>query len=387
MILNYHERLRNTLDEVKTISDKEAVLLINKGAKIIDIRDDKEIESGIIPDSILIPKSFLELKIGDFCESYDDIIILVCASGKRSMVAAQTLKQIGFNNVFSLEGGFIEWRRNQRPVITNQYLSLQEKELYQRQIILSDLGQEGQLKLKNAKVLVVGAGGIGSPILQYLAAAGIGNIGIVDNDKVEISNLHRQVIHNFDKVGQKKTLSAKHFIEKLNPYVNVTTFEEWLTHDNAEYIINQFDVVIDGTDNFETRYLVNDYCWKLKKPNIHGSIYQFEGLFSTFWNVTDSPNPCYRCAFPVPPPKEIAPSCAESGVMGFVPGIIGLLCVTECIKLILGKAELMVGKIYNINLEDWRFEVLPLDKNINCICNNTPFEIPNVRGFFDYCEK
>jgi molybdopterin/thiamine biosynthesis adenylyltransferase len=311
----------------------------------------------------------------------------MCAGGSRSLIAGKSLLEMGFQNIFSVKGGFNEWKNNSLPFEIKKQLTNEELERYKRNILIPEVGIEGQQKILNSKVLIVGIGGIGSPIALYLAASGVGTIGIIDNDIVDKTNLQRQILHSESFIGHSKVESAKSKLKELNSNINIITYNERLNENNIERIFKDFDIVIDGIDNFNTRYLVNDACIKLNIPNIHGSIYMFEGHFTTFWPNKNKNTPCYRCLYPSPPPKEIAPSCAEVGVLGVLPGTIGVLCATEALKIILG-LENMSGKLLVYNALEMTFDNFIIKKNKNCnYCNcKNKKKFPKYSNYSENCK-
>jgi len=334
---------------------------------LIDIRERDELQSGSPKSALRISKGLLEMQIYHHIKTTDDPIYLICASGRRSLLAAHNLKQLGFSNVYSVKGGFKEWKNQSLPFELLKPLSADDRERYKRHILMPEVGEDGQQKLLKSKALIVGAGGIGSPIALYLAAAGVGTIGIIDDDIVDRTNLQRQILHMENTVGKPKVDSAKAHLQAFNSSINIKTYEERLTRDNAEEILSEYDVVLDGTDNFNTRYLINDACVKLGIPNVHGSVFKFEGQFTTFWPDSDQENsPCYRCLYPSPPPAELAPSCSEAGVFGVLPGMIGLLCATEAIKILVGFGDLMIGRLFVYNAETWEFNIYEVQQNEDC---------------------
>jgi len=290
-------------------------------------------------------------------------LVLYCAGGTRSALAAKTLQDMGYQNVSSMAGGFTRWSDAAYPIDKPFVLTAEQKERYRRHLIIPEVGEEGQAKLLKGKVLLMGAGGLGSPAALYLAAAGVGTLGIVDMDVVDLSNLQRQVVHTQDRAGMPKTESAKQAINALNPDVKVIPFQERLTSQNVREILSGFDLVVDGGDNFPTRYLLNDACVVLGKPNIHGSIFRFEGQVTTF---VPGKGPCYRCLYPAPPPAEFAPSCAEAGVLGVLPGIIGLLQANEALKLLLGVGEPLIGRLLTFDALGTRVSELKLRRDPQC---------------------
>jgi molybdopterin/thiamine biosynthesis adenylyltransferase/rhodanese-related sulfurtransferase len=384
--LKYIESLKAVVKEVSVVETLNT--LKNKSnAVLIDIRESEEINSGSPINSLKITKGMLEMKIHQMIKSLDTEIFLMCAGGSRSLIAGKSLLEMGFQNIFSVKGGFNEWKNNSLPFEIKKQLTNEELERYKRNILIPEVGIEGQQKILNSKVLIVGIGGIGSPIALYLAASGVGTIGIIDNDIVDKTNLQRQILHSESFIGHSKVESAKSKLKELNSNINIITYNERLNENNIERIFKDFDIVIDGTDNFNTRYLVNDACIKLNIPNIHGSIYMFEGHFTTFWPNKNKNTPCYRCLYPSPPPKEIAPSCAEVGVLGVLPGTIGVLCATEALKIILG-LENMSGKLLVYNALEMTFDNFIIKKNKNCnYCNcKNKKKFPKYSNYSENCK-
>jgi molybdopterin/thiamine biosynthesis adenylyltransferase/rhodanese-related sulfurtransferase len=364
MATTFRELLSNTKREIREISVEELKRLLDGKApvKLIDVRESDEHTAGRLPGALHIPRGYLELRIEDKAQR-DEELIVYCAGGTRSALAVRTLREMGYERVASLAGGFNRWSDAAYPVEKPFVLTAEQKERYRRHLILPEVGEEGQARLLKARVLLLGAGGLGSPAALYLAAAGVGTLGIVDMDVVDLSNLQRQVIHTRERQGQPKTESAKAAIEALNPDVKVVPFSERLTSQNVLRILEGFDMVLDGGDNFPTRYLLNDACVVTRKPNIHGSIFRFEGQVTTF---VPGQGPCYRCLYPAPPPPELAPSCAEAGVLGVLPGIIGLMQANEALKLILGKGQPLVGRLLTFDALGTHFQELKLRRDPKC---------------------
>ncbi|MDQ1152380.1 molybdopterin/thiamine biosynthesis adenylyltransferase/rhodanese-related sulfurtransferase [Sphingobacterium zeae] len=364
----YLDSLKSVVAEIEV---REVIDELSKGAVLIDIREIDEVKSGLPSQAMHITKGMLEMKIGNIVPDINSSIFLMCQSGKRSLLAAKNLIDIGYTNVKSVEGGFAKWKNSGFPFEIPHFLSEDARQRYMRNMLIPEIGEKGQAKLLKSSVLVVGAGGIGSSLLFYLAAAGVGNIGIIDSDVVDRTNLQRQIIHTDAAVGSSKVESAKSRLLELNPTIKINAYNERLNSENIEEIITEYDILIDGTDNFTTRYLINDACVKFKKPNIHGSVFLFEGQFTTYWPAYNHSAPCYRCLFPSPPPKELAPNCAEAGVMGVLPGLIGLLCATEAINIILG-FDNMTSKLMVVNSKPISFSQLNIKKDPNCLyCNCT----------------
>ena len=364
MAPTFRELLSSVKKEIRevSVSDVKRLLDEHSPVKLIDVREGEEFAGGKIPGAMSIPRGFLELRIEEKAKR-DEPLVLYCAGGTRSALAAKTLREMGYQNVSSMAGGYNRWSDSGFPVEKPFVLTNEQKERYRRHLVIPEVGEEGQAKLLRSKVLLMGAGGLGSPAALYLAAAGVGTLGVVDMDVVDLSNLQRQVIHTQDRAGKPKTESARMTIQALNPDVKVIPFQERLTSENVLRVLEGFDMVIDGGDNFPTRYLLNDACVVLNKPNIHGSIYRFEGQVTTF---LPHQGPCYRCLYPMPPPAEMAPSCAEAGVLGVLPGIIGLLQANEAIKLILGVGEPLVGRLLTFDALETRFSELKLRRDPSC---------------------
>ena len=379
----YKELLSNTKKQIREIGSDELKRTLEATAAsvkpaVIDVREADELQAGVLPGAIPIPRGYLELRIEEKVPDKASPVVIYCAAGVRSAFAARTLEELGYTDVASLRGGFNRWSDQGFPIEKRAQLSAEQKERYRRHLIIPEVGESGQQKLLAAKVLLMGAGGLGSPAALYLAAAGAGTIGIIDMDVVELSNLQRQVIHGQKALGKPKTESAAERIRELNGDVKVITFDERLTSTNVERVVSQFDLVIDGGDNFPTRYLLNDACVLLDKPNVHGSVFRFDGQVTTF---VPHQGPCYRCLYPTPPPPEMAPSCAEAGVLGVVPGIIGMLQANEAIKLILGVGQPLVGRLLTFEGLATRFTELKLRRDPKCpVCaDGVPFP-----GFVDY---
>lgn len=379
--------LENLRAEVAEVDVQTAFEKLQAGALLVDVRESDEVKSGSPKNAIRIPKGMLEVKIGDVASAADQEVYVLCASGKRSLIAAHNLQQMGFTNVRSVRGGFTEWKNQALPFELPLYLKEADVERYKRHLLIPEVGSAGQLKLLNSRVLVVGAGGIGSPVAWYLTAAGVGHIGIVDNDIVDQTNLQRQILHTEDSVGTAKVDSAKKRLSALNSRITIKTYNERLSADNVESILSNYDLVLDGTDNFTTRYLINDACVKLGIPNVHGSVYRFEGQVSTFWPAHDSHAPCYRCLYESPPPADLSQSCAEVGVLGVIPGIVGVICATEAIKLLIGAGDTLVGRLLSIDALNWDFTTYTIQRNQSCRhCNcQAPELYPAYSEYNVYC--
>jgi molybdopterin/thiamine biosynthesis adenylyltransferase/rhodanese-related sulfurtransferase len=337
-------------------SDKQDVVLV-------DVREKYEWNDGHIPGAIHVPRGFLELQIEEAVPDKSKTVVLYCAGGVRSLIAGSTLKQMGYQNAISMSGGFGQWKGNGLPFVQPRMMTEAQSKRYSRHLLIPEVGEQGQFKLLDSKVLLIGAGGLGSPAAYYLAAAGVGTLGIIDADVVEESNLQRQILHNTKRVGQYKAESAKESIEALNPDVKVITYIERLDETNVASIIADYDVIIDGTDNFPTRYLLNDAALIANKPVVHGSVFRFEGQVTVFKPYE---GPCYRCLYPEPPPAALAPSCAEAGVLGVLPGVIGTLQAVETIKLLLDIGDPLVGRMMTYDALAGEFSELRLFRDPNC---------------------
>ena len=345
-------------------------------ARIVDVREQSEWDAGHIPGAELIPLGTIADVAAERLPKKDERIVVHCAAGVRSAVAAYQLQQLGYAKVASMAGGFSAWRELGLPV--EAPLSSAQLERYSRHLLIPEVGISGQQKLLNSKVLLIGAGGLGSPAAYYLAAAGVGTLGIIDSDVVDATNLQRQILHSTERIGEPKVESAKRTLEALNPDVNVVGYRERLSSENIDRIIADYDVIVDGADNFPTRYLLNDASVKWRKPVVHGSIYRFEGQVTVFQPFA---GPCYRCLFHEPPPPELAPSCAEAGVLGVLPGVIGTIQANEVIKLLLGVGEPLVGRYLLFDALDGTFREVKLRRDPQCpACG----EHPTITEYIDY---
>lgn len=372
------EELRKKIKEISP-KDLHQELLASKPPVVIDVREDVELEQGFLKQAIHCPRGQLELKIGKLVPDIETSIVFYCAAGVRSLLASGTSNHLGYKNVRSLAGGYHQWEQEGFPTVNPVSLTPSQKERYRRHLNMPEVGAKGQAKLIESKVLLVGAGGLGCPAAFYLAGAGVGTLGLVDFDKVEMSNLQRQVLHTEKSVGQYKVDSAYQTLLHYNSDVKVERYRDKLTSNNIEEIVSQYDLIIDGCDNFPTRYLVNDACVKLKKTCVHGSVYRFEGQVTIFDHHTDCP--CYRCLYPEPPPPELAPSCADAGVLGVLPGIIGLLQACEAIKHLLGIGESLRGKLLAYDGLKQNFCHYQLQRDSDCSYCAPGKEFP---GFIDY---
>jgi adenylyltransferase/sulfurtransferase len=373
-------RLRREVKEVDVHTLRHQ-LQTNPDLMLIDIREIDEWAQGRIEGSKHLTRGFLELQIEASVPDRHRPIAVTCAGGVRSLLAARSLQELGYSNVASVAGGFTAWKNAGYPFSTPRILTEEQRHRYSRHTIMPEVGEQGQLKLLDAKVLLIGAGGLGSPAAIYLAAAGVGTIGIVDFDVVDTSNLQRQIIHRLEDIDTPKVESAARAIAQLNPDVKVIGHRTQITSHNAFDLISPYDLVINGSDNFPTRYLVNDACVLLGKPLVDGSIFRFEGQVSVY--NTALGGPCYRCLYPDPPPPGEVPSCAEGGVLGVLPGIIGSLQAVEAIKLILGTGDPLTGRLLLYDALDGEFRELRVKKNHDCpVCGDQP----TVTELIDYQE-
>jgi molybdopterin/thiamine biosynthesis adenylyltransferase/rhodanese-related sulfurtransferase len=347
----------------------------------VDVREHVEWDEGHIPGAVHVPRGHLESRIESVVSDRDRSIVLYCAGGSRSAFAAKALEELGYGQVVSLAGGYTDWKRNGFPTQLPLTLDAAKRARYSRHLLIPEVGEAGQIKLLDSRVLLIGAGGLGSPASLYLAAAGVGTLGIVDADVVDESNLQRQIVHSTNTLGRFKVDSAKETIEALNPDVNVVAYRERLTSENVEQILGDgWDVIVDGADNFPTRYLVNDASIWHDIPVVHGSIYRFEGQVTVF---KPHEGPCYRCLFPSPPPPELAPSCAEGGVLGVLPGIIGSLQANEALKLVLGIGDPLIGRLQLVDALHSTIDEVSLKRDPTCpVCG----EHPTITDYIDYVE-
>jgi molybdopterin/thiamine biosynthesis adenylyltransferase/rhodanese-related sulfurtransferase len=346
--------------EITEIDTAGAADRIAAGALVLDVREPDEYDQGALPEAVHIPRGHLEAQVEGRLLDKTAPVVIYCAGGVRSAFAAKTMQELGYSDVFSVAGGFGKWKDEGRPWTTPVVLTAEQRNRYQRHLLLPEVGVAGQAKLLGAKVLMLGAGGLGSPAALYLAAAGVGTIGIVDMDEVDASNLQRQILHNLDRIGDRKVDSAKKTLSLLNPDVNVVTYDTRLDATNIMDILAGYDVIVDGADNFPSRYLLNDASVKLGIPVVHGSIFRFEGMVSVFHPTQ---GPTYRDMVPEPPPAELAPSCAEAGVLGVLPGIIGSIQALEVIKVILGLGEPLIGRILAVDTTEMTFRTFKLQKD------------------------
>jgi molybdopterin/thiamine biosynthesis adenylyltransferase/rhodanese-related sulfurtransferase len=361
---NFRELLSQTKARIQEISTEEAEAARQAdGAVVLDVREPDEYEQGALPAAVHIPRGHLESQVEGRLLDKDAPVVVYCAGGTRSAFAAETLAQLGYSDVVSVAGGFNKWKDEGRDWRVPAVLSPDQRNRYQRHLLLPEVGVEGQQKLLAAKVLLLGAGGLGSPAALYLAAAGVGTLGIIDMDVVDESNLQRQILHNMDRIGDRKVDSAKKTLTAINPDVNVVTYDTRLGADNVVDLLSEFDVVVDGADNFPSRYLLNDASLKTGTPVVHGSIFRFEGQATVFKPFD---GPCYRCMIPEPPPAELAPSCAEAGVLGVLPGIVGSIQALEAIKLILGIGDDLSGRLLAYDSLEQSFRTFKVNRDPEC---------------------
>jgi molybdopterin/thiamine biosynthesis adenylyltransferase/rhodanese-related sulfurtransferase len=385
--LNRDQLVEKARRQITEISAHELERLLAEGPAptVVDVREREEFVQGHIPGAIFIPRGYLELQIEQHQSDRAAPLVIYCAGGVRSALAARNLQEMGYTNVISLVGGFNGWKNAGLDFKVPQVLTPEQRLRYSRHTLLSEVGEAGQLKLLAARVLLIGAGGLGSPAALYLAAAGVGTLGIVDFDTVDVSNLQRQVLHGNKDVGRAKVDSAADRLRDLNPDVKVVPFRTGINSENALEIIRNFDIVINGSDNFPTRYLINDACQFLKKPLVDGSIFMFEGQATVYQPAVPElgieGGPCYRCLYPDPPPPGEVPSCSEAGVLGVLPGIVGSMQAVEAIKLILGVGEPLIGRLLMVDTLDMSFRTLKVRRNPACpVCGDHP----TVTELIDY---
>jgi molybdopterin/thiamine biosynthesis adenylyltransferase/rhodanese-related sulfurtransferase len=359
--------MERSLPAVREVTPGEALELMARGARLVDVRDAPELLAGIARGAIHLARCELAARVREVAPDAAVTLLLICASGVRSAQAAAQLTALGYPDVRSVAGGLARWRREGWPVESPRVPGDPDWGRYARQLTLPEVGEAGQRRLMNARVLLVGAGGLGSPAALYLAAAGVGHLTLVDDDRVERSNLHRQVLHSDAAAGESKVHSGVATLRALNPSIEVAGHDVRLSEANARELLAGQHVVIDGSDNFATRYLANDVCVALGIPYVHGSVFRFEGQVSVFWPARPGDaGPCYRCLYPEPPPPELAPSCAEAGVLGVVPGIIGLLQAAETLKLLLGAGEPLVGRMLHYDGLRGRFDEFEVSRDPQC---------------------
>jgi sulfur-carrier protein adenylyltransferase/sulfurtransferase len=380
LVVSARDHLAKVKEQIREETAQEAALRLSAETRpaLVDVRERDEYEQGFIPGAVHIPRGNLESRIEGQVPDRATPVIIYCASGVRSAYAAKTLAELGYTDVVSLAGGFSGWKQNGYDWKQPRTLTPEQFERYSRHVLIPEVGEQGQLKLLDSKVLLIGAGGLGSPAGLYLAAAGVGTLGIIDADVVDASNLQRQILHTVDRIGTPKVDSAEATIRALNPDVTVVKYATRLTSENVLDVITGYDVIVDGTDNFPTRYLLNDASLVAGIPVVHGSIYQFEGSVTVY---KPHDGPCYRCQYPEPPPPELAPSCAEGGVLGVLPGVVGTLQATEAIKLLLGLGDPLVGRQLRYDALAMEFVELRMRRDPGCpVCSKNPDEIE----FIDY---
>jgi molybdopterin/thiamine biosynthesis adenylyltransferase/rhodanese-related sulfurtransferase len=373
------QQVKSEIDELDSAGARE--FIADDSPVIVDVREREEWDEGHLPGAVHVPRGHLESRIERAVADKSQPVLLYCASGNRSAFAAKTLEELGYERVASLAGGFTDWKRNGLPFEVPQSLDETKRRRYSRHLLIPEVGEEGQLRLLQSRILLIGAGGLGSPASLYLAAAGVGTLGIVDDDSVDETNLQRQIVHSTERLGESKAESAKRTIEALNPDVDVKVFRERLTSENVDRILGEgWDVIVDGADNFPTRYLLNDASVWHGIPVVHGSIFRFEGQTTVF---KPHEGPCYRCLFPQPPPPELAPSCAEGGVLGVLPGVIGSLQANEALKLALGIGEPLVRRLLMFDALACEFTEIRLRRDPDCpVCG----ENPTITDYIDYVE-
>lgn len=378
--------IRDRIDEVDP-GDVNAILGEGEtpggnGVVLIDVREQHEFEEAHLPGAKHVPRAYLESRIEQAAPDKNARVVLYCATGQRSALAADTMeRQLGYTNVQSMNGGITLWRDRGYPFVRPEVLTAEQRERYSRHLLVPEVGIDGQQKLLKSKVLLVGAGGLGSPAALYLAAAGVGTLGIIDDDEVDLSNLQRQVIHTNDRIGMPKVESAKLTINALNPDVEVVGYKTRLGPENVLEIIGGYDLIVDGADNFPTRYLLNDAAVRLNKPVVHASILGFDGQLTVF---VPNEGPCYRCLYPTPPPAELAPSCGANGVLGVLPGVMGLLQANEAIKLITGAGEPMIGRLLLFEALTTQFTELKIRRDAKCEVCGEGVETVELDKFPDY---
>lgn len=380
--VSFPQLIQQIKGAIKEITPEEVQERLKTGEPwaLLDVREQSEWEEGHLPEAHFIPRGFLEIRTESTLPEKDKPLVVYCAGGVRSAMAAKTLQDMGYTNVVSMSGGFTRWRELDYSFTKPRTLTDMEMERYSRQIRIPEVGIKGQTKLLDSKVLLIGAGGLGCPSAIYLAAAGVGTIGIVDNDVVDLSNLQRQILHHTSSLGTPKTESAKAALHAINPSIEVNTYQEKLSSANVMEIIEPYDIIVDGSDNFPTRYLINDACVWTGKPNVHGSVFRFEGQVTLF---NPYQGPCYRCLYPSPTPPDLAPSCADAGVLGVLPGVVGLLQAVETIKFIIGEGDSLAGRLITYDALTTSFREFKLRRDLGCpVCG----ENPTITEFIDYEE-
>lgn len=384
MAKTYKQLMEEARQVIPEVSIEEVKNRMERGENwtLLDVREREEYREGHLEGASSLPRGFLEIRIEETVPDKSTPIIAYCAGGVRSLIAARTLKEMGYENVVSMSGGYTAWKNAGYKWVADRQFTPDQITRYARHFTLPEVGEKGQAKLLEGKVLCIGAGGLGSPVAYYLAAAGVGTIGIVDHDVVDMSNLQRQILHTNDRVGMPKVESAQKTLNALNPDVKIIGFNERLSSENVMRIIKDFDVVVNGCDNFPTRYLINDACVMAKKPLVDGSIFQFEGQATVFY---PGRGPCYRCLFPEPPPPGAAPSCAEAGVLGVLPGLVGCVQALEAMKLILGSGKPLIGRMMHFETLSSEVRILKLRRDPNClVCSDHP-KITELIDYEEFC--
>ncbi len=376
----FQQVLAKVKSEIKEVTVD--TLAKNRPLNLVDVRESDEYDDGYIPGALWIPRGKLELRIEDAVPDHNAEVVLYCAGGTRSALATRTLHELGYSNVSSLTGGFAAWKKSGGAIDKPFHFSAAQKNRYARHLMLPEVGEVGQAKLLSAKVLLLGAGGLGAPVALYLAAAGVGTLGLADDDVVDESNLQRQVIHSTARVGRPKVDSAAEAINGLNPDVKVIKHQLRLTSENVLDVIKNYDLIVDGTDNFQTRYLLNDASLILKKTVVNASIFQFEGQVTVFKPFE---GPCYRCLYPEPPPPGLAPSCNEAGVLGVLPGVVGLIQATEAIKLILKIGKPLIGRLLQYDALGMKFREFKLPRDPKCVVCSDPTKKIELIDYEAFC--
>jgi len=384
MAKTYKQLMEEARREVPEVTVEEVKSRLERGERwtLLDVREREEYREGHLEGAVSLPRGFLEIRLEETVPDKSAPIIAYCAGGVRSLIAARTLKDMGYESVVSMSGGYTAWKGAGYKWVQDRQFTPEQITRYSRHFTLPEVGEKGQARLLDAKVLCIGAGGLGSPAAFYLAAAGVGTVGIVDHDVVDLSNLQRQILHTNERIGMLKTESTQKTLNALNPDVKVVPFSERLSSENVLRIIQDFDIIVNGCDNFPTRYLINDACVMTKKPLVDGSIFQFEGQATVFY---PGRGPCYRCLFPEPPPPGAAPSCAEAGVLGVLPGLVGCVQALEAIKLILESGRPLVGRMLHFDTLSMEVRVLKLRRDPNClVCGDRP-KITELIDYEEFC--
>ena len=384
MAKTYKQLMEEARQAIPEVTVDEVKNRVERGEKwaLLDVREREEYREGHLDGALSLPRGFLEMRVEETVPDKSAPVIAYCAGGVRSLIAARTLKEMGYENVVSMSGGYTAWKNAGYKWVADRQFTPEQITRYARHFTLPEVGEKGQAKLLEGKVLCIGAGGLGSPVAFYLAAAGVGTIGIIDHDVVDMSNLQRQILHTNDRVGMPKVESAQKTLNALNPDVKIVPFNERLSSENVMRIIKDFDIIVNGCDNFPTRYLINDACVMAKKPLVDGSIFQFEGQATVFY---PGRGPCYRCLFPEPPPPGAAPSCAEAGVLGVLPGLVGCMQALEAMKLILGAGRPLIGRMMHFDTLSSEVRVLKLRRDPNClVCSDHP-KITELIDYEEFC--